>query len=219
MEGAAALEGSGVTKGSGSWGVSTLVENPVTGGPYVMRFGREAEAVDYARDRALKTGIPLRPNEQSGTEKGRVMYVLHFSVDAPDGALVYRVLRGHRGVRQEKGASVPGTTQEQVLVFRNGGDLPGDKIRWVLDKGLTLDVEDTEVAREKAKYARGSKGMSREERYGHRDDLIGSRESQLVELLDIKAHLESRYMRTKLPRILKEIEEVEKRIAVLERAV
>lgn len=155
----------GTFRGEGRWAASTLVVSPVTNEPTVTFFGSEAEAIDYARDRAFKTGIPLRPSGESGSEKGRIYYVLDY-LDLEDPKVVYRVLRGNRGVRREAGSSVQGQTQEQVLVFRNAGALPGNKTRWTLERGLTIDVQDLEAEREKQKRARGPQMIRRSEKTG-----------------------------------------------------
>lgn len=121
----------GTTRGSGSWGVSTLTINPVTGQPYISFFPTESQAIAYARRRALQTGSPTR-------EGGRVMYVVH------GDDVRYRVLRGMRGGRQRPGGGVS-ERQEQILVFEAAGLLPNNSIRWVLQPHLTVDITDREL--------------------------------------------------------------------------
>ena len=158
----------GVFRGQGEWGVSTLKINPIHGEPYVSLYRSESEALSYARLRALRSGSPRR------SEKGRVMYVLHYppGVSAahgiPEGIVKYRVLRGQRGSRQ-----IPGTTthifgerQEQILVFYYAGELPGGKAHWKMARGLTVNVRDLEKEYEEARRAKGFKKLTRWDRTG-----------------------------------------------------
>lgn len=166
LEGVEAEEGLGITRGDGPWGVSTLKVNPITGEPTITRFTTEADAIDYARTRATQTGSPVR------SPAGRVFYILHWSVDSPvEGSLRYRVLRGQRGARQRAGADHNiGERQEQILVFRHGGEVPGheDSIRWVLAKDLTLDVEDPAAVQEATRLSKGKQRLTRWDREGDR---------------------------------------------------
>jgi hypothetical protein len=153
-------------RGEGDWGVSTLTPMSFTREPMVTLFGSERDAIDYARLRAHATG-------ESRKARGRIMYVLHYP-EVPEGQesvgeLRYRALRGQRGARQRPG-SRESVRQEQILVFERGDLLPdGRSYRWVLKKGLTLDVEDIEEEREKARLGRGTRAMTLFERYGDRD--------------------------------------------------
>ncbi len=144
-------------RGSGSWGVSTLTKNPVTGSPLVTRFPKEADALDYARARAASTGI--------ARDKGKTLYVLLVNKNNT-WDVFYRVLRGSRGLRQRAGFPDDKRRQEQILVFRNDGELPNGKTHWVLDKGQTVDVLDPGAERDKAQASRGTKALTIFDRYG-----------------------------------------------------
>jgi hypothetical protein len=159
------LEDLEVFRGYGEWGVSTLRINPIHNEPYVTLFRSESEALMYARLRALRSGSPRR------TEKGRVMFVLHYPPSysrTPQGDIKYRVLRGQRGSRQAPGQTTHlfGERQEQILVFRLAGTLPTGQPHWVMAKGLSVNVRDLEKEYEEARLAKGRKKITRWERTG-----------------------------------------------------
>lgn len=148
-----------VFRGVGPWGVSTLRMNPVTKSPMTTRFSREADALDYARLRAAVTGSPHRAKD------GRVLYVLLLQTSG-EWDIQYRVLRGERGLRTRAGFPDDRKRQEQILVFRNDGPLPNGRTHWVLDRSQTIDVDDPDVERDKARALRGTKRMTFFDRYG-----------------------------------------------------
>jgi hypothetical protein len=145
------LDGLGIYTGDtdGTWGVSTLTPNPVTGSPYVRMFAREGDAVAYARDRVSK-GPQLsypRRSDQERPERNpaaKVYYIGSMPRHQLDEAgnrvfiPVYRVLRGH-----VRGA-------DAILVFENKGVMQrrGEQaIRWVLDRRLSVvgRVDDQQI--------------------------------------------------------------------------
>lgn len=155
----------GAFRGEGNWGVSTLQVNPITRAPTVTLFERDNDAIEFAQQRALSSGLTRRAG-------GRVMYVIEYpeipeGSERAEGVIRYRVLRGQRGKRMRRGGGVSPDPQQQVLVFSSQGLLPdGRNYRWSLERHLTVDVHDLEEEREKAERARGSKALTVFDRYG-----------------------------------------------------
>jgi hypothetical protein len=135
---------------SGTWGVSTLTVNPVTGSSYVRMFATEREAVAYARDRVSKGPLLYYPrrSDQQRPERNPAAKVYYIGKMPPhqyepgtnEHLFVpeYRVLHGHiRGA-------------DAVLVFHNQGLVQQrgqEVIRWVLDPGLSVAgrVDDQQI--------------------------------------------------------------------------
>jgi len=161
------LEDLGVYRGEGDWGVSTLKINPVFNEPYVSLFRSESEAIMYARLRALQSGSPRR------TEKGRVMFVLHYPLGhsaahgVPQADIKYRVLRGERNFQGEQ--------QDRIWVIRLAGSMPDGRPRWVLVKGLSVTVRDLEKEYEEARLSHGTQRLTRWDRGGDPETGAASR--------------------------------------------
>ena len=157
----------GVYRGSGTWGVSTLKINPVTNDPMVVLFETEGEALDYARQRALRSGSPVRvpgkPPDRS--VHGRIYYILRYLPNVYDdqgrrkGELLYRALRGMRGAMQAYQGSIQERNIEQILVFKLVGEAP--ESRWVLVANQSVDVPQLEAEYEKERLSRGKQRISR----------------------------------------------------------
>jgi hypothetical protein len=133
----------GTFKGRGSWGVSTLKVNPMTGEPYVKLFETEAEAVDYARTRAYRGGqayfhrpfatkkTKADPSAARPNPKARTYFVVQV-FDRQISEPVYRVLRGYLGgTRVSKQGYVE--RRAAVMVFNTNGKL---------NKSLTIEIEE-----------------------------------------------------------------------------
>lgn len=132
-----------VRKTAGAYSVSTLVP-ALHGIPRYRYFETLVEALTYARQRA-RSGPRVR-KDGSG---GKAYYVLGYSVDAPTGAVAYRVFRAFRGHEQRSGYTQPERKREFVVVQQAEGQLPNGKTHWVWDHAQSVEILDQEVEREK----------------------------------------------------------------------
>ncbi len=149
----------GAHRGRGDWGVSTLKVNPITGMPTITLFATAGDAIEYARERALRSGPPERPvgATPDRSVKGRVYYVMH------GDNILYRALRGMRGEMKTHRDSIPQRNVEYVMVFEHKGELPNGKPRWDMIPGLSKPVPDLEAEYERMRDARGTEKLSRED--------------------------------------------------------
>jgi hypothetical protein len=127
-------------KSVGAFSVSTLVPG-IGGMPRYRYFETHVEALTYARQRA-RSGPRLR-------QGGKAYYVLGYSVDAPTGAVAYRVFRAFRGQEQRHGYSYPERKREFIVVQQAAGQLPNGKTHWTWDHGQSVEILDQEIERER----------------------------------------------------------------------
>ena len=137
----------------GTWGVTTGKTNPISGKPYIKMFTIQGEAIQYARERAYKTGplyLPKQPGQDRPDKnpKANVYYVVYMPEGQTTLDIRMRVLRGERGGLQYGPEGEPVGRlgrQGSVMVFDHKGLTAAGKIRWVLNKSWTVDVGDIEV--------------------------------------------------------------------------
>ncbi len=142
---------------AGTWGVSTLTVNPISGRPYVRMFDSEDKAVRYARDRVAKGPLlyyPRKPGQKrpDRNPRARVYYVVQmpehqYDPETGDRALLvkYRVLRGHMsGV----------DPQEGILVFSHGGTTAAGADRWKLSRVQSIAIIDPDYPKTRARKPR-----------------------------------------------------------------
>ena len=130
-----------VRKTAGAYSVSTLVP-ALHGIPRYRYFETLVEALTYARQRA-RSGPRLRVG-------GKAYYVLGYSVDAPTGAVAYRVFRAFRGQEQRSGYTQPEHKREFVVVQQAEGQLPNGKTHWTWDHAQSIEIEDPGALQNKA---------------------------------------------------------------------
>ena len=119
-----------------SWTVSTLKPG-LHGQPSFRHVPDEASAINYARERAYRG-----PLSRQG---GRVYFVLN------GDSIVYRIFRGLRGEERRSGSHAPEPRREFIIVQRAAEVLPNGKYRWSWDHGLSIEVEDPEQVKERAR--------------------------------------------------------------------
>lgn len=125
-----------------SWTVSTLKPG-LHGQPSFRHQPDEASAVAYARNRALH-GERV-PGKHEPNLTGLVYFVLN------GDNIVYRVFRGLRGEERRSGSHAPEPRREFIIVQRAAEVLPNGKYRWSWDHGLSIEVEDPEQVKERAR--------------------------------------------------------------------
>jgi hypothetical protein len=183
-EGDEGEEGLGVFTGQldGTWGVSTLNPGGLSKEPYVRMFENQFDAIRYARDRVIKGPLLYYPkaNPKDKAERNpraKTYYVLEMP-KRPDPKVHgerfmiprYRVHRGQRGGEQYgdiRGGKPVGRLGEQsaVMVFQNMGEIAGhpSKIRWKLNKAMTINITDLEAERERVSD-RSKKAIARKKK-------------------------------------------------------
>ena len=131
----------GLSEIGDSWTVSTLKPG-LHGQPSFRHQPDEATAVAYARNRALH-GERV-PGKYEPNLTGRVYFVLN------GDNIHYRVFRGLRGEERRSGSHAPEPRREFIIVQR-GEVLPNGKYSWKWDHGLSIEIEDPELVKERAR--------------------------------------------------------------------